>query len=275
MKRFLHKFFAALQSIIFYKNFLAIWKNYLGFYKGDYLIVKLRNGARYKIRSKKISIADSYILNETWLYGVHRGIENIIKKSLLGIDIGAHIGAFSIFAASLNPSLKIYAYEPAPDNFKLLKENINLNKLENRIILNEIAIVGNSREKRELYLTGKEHGLYTIDKDYLEAIKTYDFHGAVKIVGVKTKTLKDVFSGYEIKSCDFLKIDCEGAEYEILFNTPLETLTKIGAMSVEYHSGHNVVELKKFLEDNGFTITFPHRRLDVLLAINENTVRRS
>lgn len=275
MRKYFHKFFAAIKSVFVYKNFLLFWKNYLDFYKDDYLIIELRNGVRYKIRSKKISIADSYIFNETWLYGVHRGIKSIIREAKIGIDIGAHIGAFSVFAAFVNPSLKIYAYEPAPDNFKLLKKNINLNKFGNRIIPNEIAIVGDNGKTRELYLTGKEHGLYTIDRDYLEAIKSYDFHGAVKTIGVKTRTLKDVFSDCGIKFCAFLKIDCEGAEYEILFNTPPEILRKIKAMSVEYHSGHQVEELKKFLENSGFLVSFPHRRLDVLLALNENTLLRA
>lgn len=231
------------------------------------MIIRLRNGARYKIRSGKTSPGDAYIVNETWLYGVHNGIKDAVKKASVGIDIGAHIGVFSVFAARQNPGLKIYAYEPAEDNFKLLQENIALNKLEGRIVPVQAAVVGRDTGRRKLYLTGKEHGLYTIDEDQLEAIKNYNMRGEVGSVEVEALPLAGIFDANNIERCDFIKMDCEGSEYEILFNTPADLLKRVGAMSIEYHPGHDAKDLKAYLEKIGFAVTFPHRRLEVLLAI--------
>ena len=57
----------------------------------------------------------------------------------------------------------------------------------------------------------------------------------MKSVKVKCITLEDIFNEYKINQCDFLKMDCEGAEYDILLSTGGETLRKIKQINMEYH----------------------------------------
>src|SRR5205085_647179 len=52
-----------------------------------------------------------------------------IKKGDIVVDIGAHIGLFSLCAAQ--DASKVYAFEPLQDNFKLLEENIKQNNCKN------------------------------------------------------------------------------------------------------------------------------------------------
>ena len=63
--------------------------------------------------------------------------------------------------------------------------------------------------------------------------------------------LSDIFKENDIDNCDLLKLDCEGAEYDILYNTPEEILNKIDQMAIEVHQGKNEKEnlssLKRFL----------------------------
>jgi len=70
-------------------------------------------------------------------------------------------------------------------------------------------------------------------------------------IDVQCLTLAEVFKENNINNCDLLKLDCEGAEYDILFNTPKEILIKIDQMAIEVHSGKNEKEnlysLKEFL----------------------------
>ena len=62
----------------------------------------------------------------------------------------------------------------------------------------------------------------------------------------------------EIERIDFLKMDCEGAEYAILFNTPRSVFDKVYVISMEFHDMKNVKftgnEIVKKLEENGFEI---------------------
>ena len=67
----------------------------------------------------------------------------------------------------------------------------------------------------------------------------------------------------KIEQCDFLKIDCEGAEYDIIDSLPIEYFTKINKMMIEYHFADSKYELSKKLiskiKDVGFIVeTTPH-----------------
>ena len=75
---------------------------------------------------------------------------------------------------------------------------------------------------------------------------------------VPTVTLASVMDENKITTIDFLKLDCEGAEYPILYGTPVEVLEKIAAMAIETHHGKNKDEnmdsLAEYLQKNGFTV---------------------
>ncbi|MBN1105220.1 MAG: FkbM family methyltransferase [Deltaproteobacteria bacterium] len=66
---------------------------------------------------------------------------------------------------------------------------------------------------------------------------------------------EDVFTENAISSCEVLKMDCEGAEFEILYSTPTGVYNLIQTIALEVHASRavaNVIELKKFLGDKGF-----------------------
>jgi hypothetical protein len=72
-------------------------------------------------------------------------------------------------------------------------------------------------------------------------------------------SLDKIFRKFNIKKCDFLKIDCEGCEYEIFKNTSKSTLTKIFSIVMELHFFNSKQKvkyslLKKRLKSNGFIL---------------------
>ncbi len=72
---------------------------------------------------------------------------------------------------------------------------------------------------------------------------------------VRVTTLADLFRSFEIQECAWLKLDCEGAEYEILLEAPRSVLARIKRISAEYHPGighHGPEELADFLRTQGF-----------------------
>lgn len=65
------------------------------------------------------------------------------------------------------------------------------------------------------------------------------------------------FERFAVESCEFLKLDCEGAEYEILFKASADTLRKVERISLEYHMGvtdHAPQELVDLLGSRGFEV---------------------
>lgn len=125
---------------------------------------------------------------------------NILKQNIhLGntvLDIGANIGYYTLIMSKLVGSTgKVYAFEPEPKNFEILKKNIELNKLDN-VILEQKAL---SNIDGVTYLElSKDSGQHRLSD-----------HG----VKVESISLDSYFGEGEI---DFIKMDAEGSEYKIL-----------------------------------------------------------
>ncbi|HUV13759.1 MAG TPA: FkbM family methyltransferase, partial [Acidobacteriota bacterium] len=74
---------------------------------------------------------------------------------------------------------------------------------------------------------------------------------------VQTTTLDGLIADAGFERVDFLKMDCEGAEFEILFSTESSTLSKIGRICVEFHdgwTGYCHTELTEHLSNEGFSV---------------------
>jgi FkbM family methyltransferase len=160
------------------------------------------------------------------------------------IDIGSTVGAFTIWAARQSPRATMVAVEPNPEVFPFLVDNIRRNDLSDRVTTVEAAI-------------GSAPGIAAIEDDRA-------FSTLVRVVPVgvgrgprvRMLTLEQLFEETKTSSCDLLKIDCEGGEYDILFTAPDRLLRKIRAIVCEYHPTpeHDPAELFKFLSDAGFQI---------------------
>jgi FkbM family methyltransferase len=244
MRRQLREFLspAVLQSIICIpkailkiRNWRLFLLNYVGL-KDAGAFYLFRDGTR--IRSAQG--IDSVTIKVVYL-DEHYG--EIADHSVV-IDIGANIGVFSVFAATRSNNCLIYAYEPAPKSYELLLENVRLNGLEEKVRVFPLGVAG-ARGRRRLVLGNgsPSHSLYSRDVR----------RGCWEIDCV---TLRDVFDANRIQHCDILKIDAEGAEFEILYGTPIEYLRRIREIRMEYHHvgepSYDLQSLLRFLAKHNF-----------------------
>jgi FkbM family methyltransferase len=125
---------------------------------------------------------------------------------------------------------KVLALEPNRENYDLLIENIRLNRVQNVMPIR--AAVAGSKGTIKLF-TATQGGYHSILKERMCDANQYEV--------VESISLKDVFTEHRIERINFLKLDCEGAEYDILYNLPLEYYTKIDRISMEYHGDKNEV----------------------------------
>ena len=163
------------------------------------------------------------------------------------VDIGANIGLFSLLAASISPDIKIHAFEPSADSFVLLQKNVVANGCAN-IQCYQYAVCGKTGETN-LYL----------DPDSIGDSVLSGWVGKDNVVGterVPCISLDDLFTRCGITFCDYLKMDCEGSEFDVLFSASSQTLIKIGAIALEYHEygGRQSNELVELLRRNGFQV---------------------
>lgn len=165
------------------------------------------------------------------------------------LDIGAHYGYFSIFAAkNTGPEAVIFSIEPSKNNYFFLQENILSNQIKN-IKAYHLAI--GARQGTTTLFTGNNQN-HSLFEDY----RLLDQNRKSEIISVNTLELFMKENGLE--KIDFLKMDCEGAEYDIFENTPSHVFNKIKTISMEFHDMKNENQTGEFLIkkliDNGFQI---------------------
>jgi FkbM family methyltransferase len=212
---------------------------------GQTLNLHLRNEGDF-------AVADEVLVNRNY-----RACEETIKKaSGCVIDIGAHLGFFSLMASLINPKVPIYSYEPHVENYSILKLNLRENQVQN-VFPKQVAVSDQSG-MGELILS-KEDMNHSLTK-------------AIEPTGltqkVQTSTLEQIFQKNRIMRCDLLKMDCEGCEYKIVESTSKELFSKIDRIFLEYHdwdqTGHHAKsnELQKHLQKMGYKVQrFPNAKM--------------
>jgi FkbM family methyltransferase len=172
------------------------------------------------------------------------------------IDVGAHIGLYSLIAAKrVGPSGKVIAIEPDPENCSLLQRNVELNKLTNVTILERAAFSSNSKLK--LYLPGKERGFTKLSTLMANRAVTENF------LEIDATTLDYLMVMQGIAQVNWVKIDVEGAELEVLKGAAVTlSESKDVALLIEVHNVSNMdlySAIVKFLQSYEFNIKFEKR----------------
>ncbi len=170
------------------------------------------------------------------------------------VDIGAHVGSFSIWAAARAKQAQFVAVEPNPQTFQRLVANIRANNLQDRVRTVNAA-VGTEEGTGQLVLL--EHSLGT------RLARTGGGDAAVRV-----ETLSSLLAQARMTEVDMMKVDCEGMEYEIFAAMPQSRLESIGSIACEYHPepGHHPGELDAILRRAGFAVRRPDAPMGVLWA---------
>ena len=137
------------------RNWGTYFSDYLGLLRAPSVEYQLRNETRFLLRP---GTSDRTIFNDIWLRKMYCQ-ESALRPGDVVIDIGAHIGLFSLFAASC--SARVFSFEPFPENFSLLKENIARNNFQDRILPSPMA-VWTTLGQVNLYRSEKSTGSHSI-----------------------------------------------------------------------------------------------------------------
>ena len=237
------KIIRAIEIFRLYRNWWYPFFAYFHLIRHPEVTYTLRKGTKFTCAIKDMEAIPA--INDVWFRKIYTPGRINIKNAKIVIDIGAHIGSFSVFAAlNSSPDVKVYSYEPSPVNYKFLIQNIKHNGLNN-IKAFQLAISG-EKGKVRLYMDEKRSTFNstTIQKGYP--------------VEVDAITLQNILDDNAINNCDLLKMDCEGAEYEILLGAQKSDLSRIRNIALEYHDVQSchIDDLKKHLEKHGYDVEF-------------------
>lgn len=176
------------------------------------LLIKLKNGLVFYL----LQPIDLLIIKETILDDVYQ-LKKLKKNNSYIIDIGAGIGDFCILAGRMYPSANIYAFEPNKEEYKKLLINIKLNGITN---IKPCNVAIGTKEKYTFYIS--QYGVRSsIIKDRFSKEK-------VTVIGKSLQT-------YITQPIDLVKIDCEGAELDVLNSLSNNAAKNVNRFVIEYH----------------------------------------
>ena len=177
----------------------------------------------------------------------------IPKQSDVVINVGAHLGRHTIIASKrVGQTGKIVAIEAHLENFKMLNRNIKLNKLTNVIPLN-YAVYSN-QTKLKLYMPDEESSHHSTMLERVGETRK-------KFVEVNANTLDNLLQQNGVEEVNWVKIDVEGAEFEVLKGaTKILSKSNDIAILIEIHNSQNGTNLYRpiieFLNNYNFKIEY-------------------
>jgi len=164
------------------------------------------------------------------------------KDTPIIVDIGAHHGAYAIILGKLVQARKgkVIAVEPNPESFDILKQNVALNKLEDTVFCEQVAISDKS-DIVNIQPHGSESRITAQPTD----------------CRVRATTIESLINDYKVRKIDLLMVDVEGAELLVLRGIPWKTL-KPARIFCELHPyawkhfSYTGEDLQKFLQMHSY-----------------------
>lgn len=205
----------------------------------DPFVIKLNSGLQFKVRTAM----DIWVIKETCLDRDYEHYGTELQQGWTIVDIGGGLGDFTLYASQV-PDSAVHVYEPFPESLTLLQENLRQNQVNNVQVFAEAV--------------GSAHGELQLTTTTGVAVRhsTVQRHGSSDLT-VRSVSLASVIERIESHHIDFLKMDCEGGEYDILLYADDSALNAIMHICMEYHDDltpHTHDDLVAFLSEKGFEV---------------------
>ena len=247
MKKILRLFREAIFVVFIFKNPMVYYRERLHRSRTDSIVLALWRGPRYRLHANTNEIR---MVNEIWIMKVYDPLLKWVRDGSVVIDIGANVGIFSIKAGLAAKNVRVFSFEPFSQSFAALRENIQLNGLENNITATHSAVAA-TKGNLQLFFRPQDPG----------GVSFYQFGDRRELSSftVPAITLEEIFSANHIATCDYLKMDCEGAEEQILLQAPKTLFSRIRTITLEWHYNLNhisVTEMEKYLEGLGYRVWY-------------------
>jgi FkbM family methyltransferase len=163
------------------------------------------------------------------------------------IDVGAHIGTFSLLMSHLAPKGICFALEPSNETFEVLQSNSVDNKLRDKLIPCKYALYDTNSTIRLYHDEQSGNWGHSVVKQLSNSFED-----------VETITLDRFFELYNISYCDLIKFNCEGAEFNILADVSDKVLNRIDTWIILFHedlaADGNRDKMVRRLKKNGFIV---------------------
>lgn len=214
---------------------MSLALGYLGLRSPTYpFTVHFRTGERLRVETH-------HDLTTVWII-FFRGEYHVPETCTTIVDAGANIGAFSLYAARRAPNATIHALEPFPSTRERLAQTVAQNHLSPRVKIYELALadVASGDSNRHMSDEGPSQS---------RGVATGPVAGSVAVQAI---TLEKFLDEANIAQADFLKMDIEGAEHEVIHAASPAVMRRFRQIALEYHPNGSADALFEKLAACGF-----------------------
>lgn len=185
--------------------------NMHGTYVGnDKVLTNLAFGGKAFVSSNDMSLMPELVSQGFIEPGLTNFLLENVNDDTIFVDIGANIGYYTILIASRIKSGKVYAFEANPSTYNLLKDNLNINYINNKVEAFNKAVHSNN-ETIDFHMTSRFSGNASVKKHNENYYNLFDVDGEVQTIQIEAVKLDDCIINEIV---DYVKIDIEGGEYQ-------------------------------------------------------------
>ena len=150
-------------------------------------------------------------------------------RSIHALDVGAHVGTFACHLAEVHRTATVTCFEPSAETARYLQANIDQNGLGERISVVEAALTGESG-----WALFAEHGNASVHSGLVDDHPVDDPHASGTTVKVQTLSFDDAVAQAPAPVA-FVKLDCEGGEYQMAYRSSPASWASVERVVLEYH----------------------------------------
>ncbi|MBU6957216.1 FkbM family methyltransferase [Pseudomonas sp. CVAP len=242
-------------------SFYFKWRMPLSFPVGGKTFIHTNDGHRLYVDPNEPFMTLHLLEHGEWETPVRRELRRELTAGATFIDIGANIGLHALFAAALvGETGRVFAVEPHPVTMEMLRQNLEINGLLDRVLLSQVA-VSNVDDATVTFEYFAEHPAMSGLKVSQEILEK--FHGTLEKIDVHTITLDSLVERAGLTP-DLVKIDVEGFEYTVLEGC-VQTINKFPnvrfLMEYEKVMAESVMrpgigaEIAEFFQEKGFKVS--------------------
>ena len=212
-------------------------------------------------------------LDLTWMYNeifrdegyLHNGFFKLDESNEVIFDCGANIGLFTLWVALRCPNATIYPVEPIPNTFHMLERNVAQHGFSSRVRaysigLGEFPTKGGPHDRVVDFRFYPEYSsvstcLWDEKKDVAGQFCEEGTFDRFEVVKCKVRCLGDIIEETGVKKIDYLKIDVEGNELDVINGLYEDDWKKIQQVCAEVQPANGKIEkFKTILTDKGFEV---------------------
>ena len=262
------KYFYYFRSIFTLLSGVKNWRVLLQIFLGKPFVgIKWLELRREDLKIGVGSKMEAWSVKETLIDRMYTKFGTEVAGNWTVVDIGAAIGEFTVDSALKLTSGMVHAFEPNPCSLNILRQNTRANYLH-RVTTYNLGV----------WSEAGEIPLRFLNNEPLQAVSGAGNlkDDSFKETTIPVITLKEVVFEKVGGKIDLLKVDCEGAEYEILLGQEKQVFEQIDRIIMEYHDldekrSHN--RLVAYLNEQGYLVTLKenpvHADLGYLYAIRK------